>query len=332
MINVSVVNEQSKIIITPSSPGRISVKFPGPSGPPGPQGEIGETGAPGPGLPTGGELGQIIEKSGVNDYETSWTSNPTFESIQFQTDHEVAVEPGQLAWDFDNKTLAFGKGGGVSLQIGQEQVTLCRNSTNSAIANGRAVMFAGTVGASGRLLVAPMIADGSLPGYVFFGIATQNIESGEDGFVTSFGKVGGINTTQWLDGTILWCDPIVPGGLTAVEPEAPNLKLAVAAVVSSKNNGTLMVRWDTGRRLQDLHDVEANGLKSDNDVLSWNESANRWESVAPSSISPDSLEELIDVDASEKQDNSVLYYNLFDQKWKGDDVNTLVSLTDGGNF
>jgi hypothetical protein len=71
----------------------------------------------------------------------------------------------------------------------------------------------------------------------------------------------------------------VPGGLTATEPQAPNLKLPVAAVVHDANNGILMVRWDTGRRLKDLHDVEANGATADGDVLNWNDTANRWEAT-----------------------------------------------------
>ncbi len=141
-------------------------------------------------------------------------------------------------------------------------------------------MFAGTLGNSGRLLVAPMVADGTYPGYVFFGVTTEAIAAGEDGFVTTFGKVRQVNTLAFEEGDILWCDPATPGGLINVEPQAPNLKLPVAAVISKKTNGRIMVRWDTGRRLMDLHDVEANGSKSDGDVLSWNQSASRWEATA----------------------------------------------------
>ena len=99
--------------------------------------------------------------------------------------------------------------------------------------------------------------------------------------MTVFGKIRGINTSSYAEGAILWCNPAVPGGFTATEPQAPNLKLPVAAVISSANNGTIFVRWDTGRRLQDLHDVEANGGKSDGDVLTWVAAAGRWEAAAP---------------------------------------------------
>ena len=240
-----------------------------------------------------GELGIESDASSLRgkygDGVTAWASlpytelgqRPDFESVTFDQAAAVSVEAGQLAWNVDEQTLDLGKGGGVVLQLGSEQLSLVRNSTASTIPNGTAVMFAGTLGNSGRLLVAPMVADGTYPGYVFFGVTTEAIAAGEDGFVTTFGKVRQVNTSTFTEGAILWCDPAVPGGLTETEPQAPNLKLPVAAVISSKTNGILMVRADTGRRLQDLHDVEANGAKADGDVLTYVAANNRWEAQAP---------------------------------------------------
>ena len=241
-----------------------------------------------------GELG--IESDAVSlrgkygDGTTTWANlpytelgqQPDFEAVTFDTAAAVDVGQAQLAWNDDEQTLDLGKGGGVVLQVGSEQLMLCRNSTASTIPNGTAVRFAGTLGNSGRLLVAPMLADGSLPGYVFFGVTTAAIASGQDGFVTTFGKVRQVNTLAFEEGDILWCDPATPGGFTATEPAAPNLKLPVAAVISKATNGILMVRADTGRRLQDLHDVEANGGKSDGDVLTYVAANSRWEPLAPS--------------------------------------------------
>lgn len=236
-----------------------------------------------------GELGIESDATSLRgkygDGVTAWSSlpyaelgqRPDFEAVAFDTAAGVGVSQGQLAWNADELTLDLGKGGGVTLQIGSEQLMLCRNSTATIIPNGTAVRFAGTLGNSGRLLVAPMVADGTYPGYVFFGVTTADIASGADGFVTTFGKVRQVDTRDFEEGDILWCDPAVPGGLVNVEPTAPNLKLPVAAVISKAINGILMVRSDTGRRLMDLHDVEANGSKEDGDVLGWNASASRWE-------------------------------------------------------
>jgi hypothetical protein len=236
-----------------------------------------------------GELGieydAISLRGKIGDGVTAWNDlpytelgqQPGFQAVQFDTAADVGVGTGQIAWNADEQTLDLGKGSGVTLQIGSEQLMLVRNSTPSTIPNGTAVRFVGTLGNSGRLLVAPMIADGSLPGYVFFGVTTQAIAPGVDGFVTTFGKVRQVDTRPFEEGDVLWCDPAVPGGFTRIEPQAPNLKLPVAAVISKATNGILMVRADTGRRLQDLHDVEANGGKVDQDVLGWNAAAGRWE-------------------------------------------------------
>lgn len=236
-----------------------------------------------------GELGIESDAASLRgkygDGVTAWASlpytelgqRPDFEAVQFDIAAGITPAAGQLAWNADEGTVALGKGA-ISNYIGEETVVLCRNASNTiAIPKGTAVMFAGTLGASGRIKVAPMVADGTQPGYVFFGVTAEAIAGSGDGYVSVFGKIKNIDTSAYAEGVILWCDPAVPGGFTATEPAAPNLKLAVAAVLSSKNNGTIFIRWTTGSRLQDLHDVEANGSKVDGDVLGWNTAAARWE-------------------------------------------------------
>jgi len=233
------------------------------------------------GVPPGGNPKDLLIKSSGTDYHSEWTARPEVDALQFDLTAGVEPSNGQVVWNADEGTLELGKGG-ISNYIGQETIVLCRNASNTVtIPKGTAVMFAGTLGASGRIKVAPMVADGSQPGYVFFGVTDQPILGASDGYVSVFGKIRGINTSSYAEGAILWCNPAVPGGFTTTEPQAPNLKLPVAAVISSANNGTIFVRWDTGRRLQDLHDVEANGSKSDGDVLTWIAANSRWEATAP---------------------------------------------------
>lgn len=201
-----------------------------------------------------------------------------------------AAEPAtsqEVGWNTDKGTLDVGLLNGVISPYGQDIITLCRNNTASTISKGAAVMFTGTIGNSGRLTIAPMVSDGTYPGYVFFGVAAQSIAAGADGYVRSFGEIKGVDTDideggvdgQWAEGDILWCDPATPGGFTKFEPLAPDLKLPVAAVVSVGNNGILFVRWDSGRRLQDLHDVDANGATTDGDILQYSAINSRWEHV-----------------------------------------------------
>lgn len=208
--------------------------------------------------------------------------------------------PQQVGWNEDKGTLEVGLLNGVISPLGQDVITLCRNDTANPIPIGTAVMFTGeTDGNSGRLHIAPMVSNGTYPGYVFFGVAAQNIAAGADGYVRSFGEIKGVDTDideggvdgQWAEGDILWCNPAVPGGFTKFEPQAPNLKLPVAAVISVKSNGIIMVRWDTGRRLRDLHDVESNGTTSNGELLVYNSSASRWEhgTTLPSLVVTESL-------------------------------------------
>ena len=44
------------------------------------------------------------------------------------------------------------------------------------------------------------------------------------------------------------------------------------------------------------------------------------------------LANLLDVNVTAKVNNSVLYYNQASEKFIADDINTVVTITDGGNF
>jgi hypothetical protein len=283
---------------------------------------LGPAGPAGEGVPSGGTQYQLLQKDSTTNYDASWTSEPQVDALQFNAAAAISVANGQLAWNADEGTLELGKGG-ISNYIGQEMMVLCRNASNTTtIPKGTAVRFAGTLGASGRLKVAPMVADGTYPGYVFFGVTDQAIAGASDGYVTVFGKIRGIDTDAYSEGDILWCDPAVPGGFTAIEPAAPNLKLAVAAVISATNNGTIFVRWDTGRKLQDLHDVEASGNKVNGDVLTWVAANSRWEAQAP----------LLAINDAAKVDKSIVYYDAASATYKADNIWTTSTLVDGANF
>ena len=177
------------------------------------------------------------------------------EYFDFNTNPTAEPVEGRLVWNATDGTLDLGLGN-ATLQIGQEQYWYVRNNTASPIPNGAAVMATGTLGASGRITAAPMVADGTIPAKFFLGIATQEIPVDADGYVTTFGKVRGFDTSLIPSGSVLYVSPSTPGGLTITEPTAPNLKLPVAFAVSQANNGTLAVRTTTGTRLANAHDVQ----------------------------------------------------------------------------
>lgn len=162
-----------------------------------------------------------------------------FDTVNVDTD---PVE-GELTWDTAEKTLSLGlNGGDVVLQIGQELHYRVRNNTGSTIPNGTVVRFSGVIGGSGIITVAPALANGSNPSNFIIGVTTEEILNGEDGLVTHFGKVRGVNTQAYAVGDVLFASPTVAGGFTKVRPEAPNNIVSVAAVLSSSPNGILFVR------------------------------------------------------------------------------------------
>jgi hypothetical protein len=202
-------------------------------------------------------------------------------------------QQGRIYWDDDNGTLSLGMHGGqVVQQIGLEKYYYIKNQSGATISNGRVVRAAGTLGASGRILGEYMIADGTIPPKFTLGIATEDIINGDDGYVTEFGLVRGINTTGtpygevWNDGDILWVSPTIPGGLTKVEPQAPNLKIEIAIVIYANANGSLFVRPNRYPYLYDIQQVNYSaGTENNLDILFWNNSNQTWDKTNTPSFS-----------------------------------------------
>ena len=188
--------------------------------------------------------------------------------------------------------------GAATLQLGQEQYIYGKATEH--IAEGNVVMFGGAQG--GHILIsnATSTALNTNCNYVV-GIATQDIASNAYGYVTWFGKVNGINTSIWAEGTILYFDHGSPGKLTATMPTAPNAKITVAAVTRSHaTQGSIMVRPTFGSRLRTLHDVNIT-TQNNGDVLVWNASTSRWENTTPTAemiglgnVTNESKESLLD--------------------------------------
>lgn len=155
--------------------------------------------------------------------------------VSLSTDTNLIANVGQITWNPNERTADIGLDNNVVLQVGQETVALVRNGTASNIVDGIVVMLTGSVGNSGRLVIAPYdgVADASL----ILGITTEPIAAGADGFVTSYGKIRGIDTSMWVDGDVLY----VNGSGLATTP-TDMLSMKIAAVVHSHTNGTLMVR------------------------------------------------------------------------------------------
>lgn len=194
------------------------------------------------------------------------------------------ADQGILSWNAEEETLDL-RENGTTLQLGQELHIHVRNSTGSTISNGTVVAFAGTLGASNRILAEPYLADGNTDLHLILGVATEDILDSEDGKVAHFGKVRDIDTSAFNDGDELYASSTVAGGFTTNAPSAPAQAVVIAFVVNSHAiNGTIEVipNWsdenfssgpatawsDEGAILRSTNDtvlVSGSGLSADED-------------------------------------------------------------------
>jgi hypothetical protein len=233
----------------------------------------------------GGAQFQILAKNSGTDYDASWTSNINIDTVTFDTTTNATVGVAQIGWNFEEKTLEFGKTANTTLQIGQETLyPISYNADSVTLTKGTVVMVDPTTPAQGnKLRIKRMIADGTLTAKLLTGLVTEEITAGADGFVTWFGNLRGISLSAkqpagqtWAEGDLLWCDPAVAGGLTKVEPTAPNLKISVCAIVSiNGNNVNVLVRPWLSDDLKDLHDVNATTVTNGQTII-WNSTSNVW--------------------------------------------------------
>lgn len=200
------------------------------------------------------------------------------QTIQLDTTYVPNGEAaGSLFWDPDAGIPAVGTIDGDRIDIGEKSVWYVKNQTGSTIAKGAAVYASGTLGSSGQILVAPMIADGTINAKLFLGLAQQPIDDGGDGYVVSLGKVRQVDTSAFADGDVLYVSSSTAGALTATEPAAPRLKLPIAIVVKAAANGTISVRQTAGTYLAESHDVQVSS-PAENELLA-RTAKGRWENV-----------------------------------------------------
>jgi hypothetical protein len=186
---------------------------------------------------------------------------------------ESATAGGVLSWNSTEQTLDITLNSQVTLQTGQE--TLFYAKASSAIANGDVVMFAGAQG--DHLLIAKADAQsvGFKPEYII-GVATQSFSTNDFGFVSAFGKVRGLNTNAYTEGTILYLNTSVAGGLTSTAPTSGVHVIQMAAVVRQHaSQGTIFVRPLHKIHLDELEGVNLSNLQ-DGQALIWDSGTSKW--------------------------------------------------------
>ena len=220
-----------------------------------------------------GTTGKLIQNSTVTLSDVGDIANVN--SVVFDTTPgTLPTTEGAMYWDADKGAVAYVmQGGDITQEIGESQYIFIHASAN--ITKGQVVMFTGAIDGSGTPTGAP--ASGVTDGTYIMGIAAEDITSGTNGFVQTFGVLKPVDTTGFATGTILWYDPAVAGGLTSTKPSAPNIKVQVAAVTAGNSSGgALIVRVTAGSELGATDSNVLFGSLASGNLLVYNATAGYW--------------------------------------------------------
>jgi len=242
-------------LIETTADSQLHVVLSGARGPQGPPGEPSENGVPYTGATEDVDLGEFGLSTGYVQLDTTPTNVPNSDGVMSWNDADGTVDL-QL------------KGGNVTLQVGQEEVVRVVNKTGGNLLESQyrvcRIRTKAEGGAQGqRLAVVLAQANTKANHSGILGIVTENIDNNQEGFITTFGKVRGVNTTgslqseTWADGDEIYLSATVAGGLTNVQPVAHPVQIGYV-VYAHANNGVIFVKVENGvDELADLHDVRS---------------------------------------------------------------------------
>jgi hypothetical protein len=186
----------------------------------------------------------------------------------------VPLGVGRLQWNSSVGTPEVGLiGGNVTAHIGQHVHAYVTNAEGSPLVKGDVVYL---FGASGdRASVKKAINTGDPTSSKTLGVVAEAIGTNQNGFVTEFGVVNGLNLSAYSPGDTLWLSASA-GKFTNIKPSAPNHTVFIGVVErANSGNGQLFVNVQNGYELSEIHDVLINGI-ADNHIISYNQSSSLW--------------------------------------------------------
>jgi len=188
--------------------------------------------------------------------ETPTFENVTIKAMVFNTSGiTTASVGGRVSWNPDDHTLNVESDLGNVLQVGQEFTLLSINGDSIPLLNGQVVALTGVQGDRGKVAR----ADASNP-LLSSNLAVVTIPScsvGAECPVTLLGRVRGVDTSAFSNGTLLFLSDDGSGNLTDIVPDFPNYRVLIGAVIRSHiNDGILLV----GPRLDYTDGVTVNSL------------------------------------------------------------------------
>ena len=155
---------------------------------------------------------------------------------------QPAYQEGVVFYDSENHTLSlYNDESDVTHQLGQEQFLRVRNNTGATIPNGAAVLINGAHGNSAPT-ISGAIATSEANSQVV-GLATHSIETDSFGYVTTYGIVRDIDTSEFSAGDEVFLSATQIGSGVAIAPTIPNYKISLGHVINSaSSNGSMLVQ------------------------------------------------------------------------------------------
>ncbi len=206
--------------------------------------------------------------------------------IDFNLVNGVAQAEGRVVWNDTEGTLNLGmKGGIVNQQIGLEVMIRVKNTSGGNISNGQAVRITGASANVPEIGLADA-DDPAAAGSV--GLATEDIDDGQFGYVTTFGLVRGdasqpINTSGFAAGDRVYVAN-TPGALTNVGPTSTERIIFIGIVLVSNNeNGIIWVSTINTSYLSELSGNSFAGVAEGN-LVKYNGANGLWENSTVQTI------------------------------------------------
>lgn len=128
---------------------------------------------------------------------------------------------------------------------------IVRNSTGSLIPKGKPVMVDGVTGQTPNIVLA--IADENTDPDRIVGITGEDIANNSTGEVVVFGGVTDLDTSSYVEDTILYVSSTIAGDFTDTKPAYPSHVVTCALItVSHPTSGSIMVRITKNGHMPDV--------------------------------------------------------------------------------
>jgi len=191
----------------------------------------------------------------------------------------------QVITSSDSSIVVTQNGQNVDLTVSQESpasniVKQVRNETGATLVKGTVVYINGASG--NKATVTKAIATGDATSAQTLGIITNDILTNQNGYVTVFGSIVGINTSAFANGAQLYLSATTAGTFTDVKQYAPAHLVYVGIVTRShQNQGSIEVNIQNGYELEELHNVSINpATLANDDSLRYDAATGLWKNKA----------------------------------------------------